>query len=201
MDNADLRRGKPSCHKAFTEAIAILAGDALQPLAFEIIASHPAKLTAEKRIAMIHILSEASGLNGMAAGQALDITGVNSLDTLTKMYQLKTGKLLTAAVRLGELASDHHTAPTLEKFAENIGFAFQLQDDLLDIESETHLLGKPQGIDAINHKKTYPAFIGIEKTREKIQEFFTGALAALEPLDEKADLLRELAHYLLQRKK
>src|SRR3990167_3566050 len=170
MDNADLRRGKPSCHKAFTEAIAILAGDALQPLAFEIIASHPAKLTAEKRIAMIHILSEASGLNGMAAGQALDITGVNSLDTLTKMYQLKTGKLLTAAVRLGELASDHHTAPTLEKFAENIGFAFQLQDDLLDIESETHLLGKPQGIDAINHKKTYPAFIGIEKTREKIQE-------------------------------
>jgi len=204
MDNADLRRGKPACHKAYNEAVAILAGDALQPLAFEIIASHPASLNNEQRLAMINQLCHASGLNGMAAGQALDITGVQSLQNLTQMYALKTGALLNTSVKLGMIAAnltETRTAHALEKFADTIGLAFQIQDDLLDIESDVDIMGKPKGIDLTNNKTTYPSLMGIDETRHTIQALFEGALEAIEPLGEKADLLRELAYFLLQRKK
>lgn len=201
MDNADLRRGKPACHKAFDEATAILAGDALQPLAFEIIATHPASLDAQQRIAMTQVLSQASGLHGMAGGQSLDILGVHSLQELIRMYQLKTGMLLAASVSLGILASsfvEETQQAYLKTFAELIGFAFQLQDDLLDFENET---GKPVGLDAQNQKKTYPALAGIEKTRETIQQLFNQAFTVIKPLDDKADFLRQLTSSLLQRKK
>jgi farnesyl diphosphate synthase len=203
MDNADLRRGKPACHKAYTEAIAILAGDALQPLAFEIIASHPAKLDSNQRIAMIKQLCHASGLNGMAAGQALDISGVQTTEKLIEMYTLKTGALLSTSVKLAIIASKLHDlkqVTALNQFADNIGLAFQIQDDLLDIEnSET--IGKPKGLDAINNKITYPYLIGIKEAKLKIKSLFETALQSIEILGEKANILRELAHFLLQRKK
>jgi farnesyl diphosphate synthase len=204
MDNADLRRGKPSSHKAFNEALAILAGDALQPLAFEIIASHPAPLDTKQRLSMINHLCQASGFNGMAAGQALDMSGIKTLEELTQMYALKTGALLTASIALGAIAGHLTHAKTLDKlqtFAKTVGLAFQIQDDLLDINASTETLGKPQGIDEINQKITYPSFIGIEKTHEKIQSLFTKALEITETLGEKANILRELVYFLLQRKK
>lgn len=204
MDNSDLRRGKPSCHKAYNEAAAILAGDALQPLAFEILAEHPSSLTEEERLKMIKVLSHASGVNGMATGQALDLAGVNSLETLDQMYQLKTGALLEASVQLGVIASkvrDAAIAEALKKHIHCIGLAFQIQDDLLDIQGDAKTTGKPQGIDASNQKITYPALLGIEQTKEKISILFERALSAIEFLGNNAEILRELAYYLLHRKK
>lgn len=200
MDNADLRRGKPSCHKAYNEALAILAGDALQPLAFEVIASHPAPLTTEQRLTMIKILSHAAGFKGMAAGQTLDIEGTTSLN---EMYNLKTGALLVASAQLGAIAANTQNPDilyALKKYAENVGLAFQVQDDLLDFESPENT-GKPQGLDATNKKNTYPTLIGIEETQKMVQTLFSNALSALNILGEKANILRELAHYLMQRKK
>lgn len=204
MDNADLRRGKPACHKAYNEAVAILAGDALQPLAFEIIASHPATLSAEQRIAMINHLCHASGLNGMAAGQALDISGVQTLESLTQMYALKTGALLSTSVKLGMIAAnlkDISIINALETFADTIGLAFQIQDDLLDIESHADIIGKPKGIDLANNKTTYPSLVGIKEARAKIESLFEAALQSIKPLGAPAEILRELANFLLQRKK
>ncbi|MHB1948977.1 MAG: polyprenyl synthetase family protein [Gammaproteobacteria bacterium] len=199
MDNSDLRRGIPSCHKAFNEALAILAGDALQPLAFEVLASHPAPLRAEQRVLMIQNLSHASGMQGMAAGQTLDIEGTRALE---EMYQLKTGALLTACVKLGAIAASLQNTTTLhalEKYARNIGLAFQIQDDLLDFEN-AEMTGKPQGLDVANQKMTYPAIHGIAHTRLKIEELFSEALSAVEVLGAKSEILREFAHYLMQRK-
>jgi farnesyl diphosphate synthase len=203
MDNADLRRGKPACHKAYNEAIAILAGDALQPLAFEIIASHPASLDRDQRIAMIKQLCDASGLNGMAAGQALDISGVQTVEKLIEMYTLKTGALLSASVKLATIASHSEDAEqliALYAFADNIGLAFQIQDDLLDMEG-TETTGKPKGLDEMNNKMTYPYLVGVEATRLKIESLFEIAIQSIEVLGEKANILRELAQFLLQRKK
>lgn len=204
MDNADLRRGKPSCHKKFDEATAILAGDALQPLAFSILANHPSDLTSKQRLEMINVLSDASGANGMAAGQSLDLAGVDSLDMLDKMYQLKTGALLTASIKLGLIANHNENtiiSNSLIKYIENIGLAFQIQDDLLDVINDSFITGKPQGLDALNNKITYPTLLGTENTSKKIEELFSIALQAIEALEEKAEILRELAYYLLQRRK
>ena len=200
MDNADLRRGKLACHKAFTEAIAILAGDALQPLAYDIIANHPSPLTTKQRLAMISMLSHASGLDGMAAGQALDIVGVNSLSALEQMYALKTGALFATSIKLGMLAANIHY-PDLEKFAGYIGLAFQIQDDLLDFTSDPTLIGKPVGLDVANKKITYPSLLGAEQAQEKVQELLTMAVEELQIFDHKADLLRQLVYCILQRKK
>jgi farnesyl diphosphate synthase len=203
MDNSELRRGKPTCHKAYNEATAILAGDALQSLAFEILATHPSTLSAQQRVEMTHILSKASGIKGMAAGQELDLTGTDSIETLNTMYSLKTGALLKASVQLGIIAShiqDSKTITALEQYIEDIGLAFQIQDDLLDITGDTNTIGKPQGLDNINQKITYPSLLGIEKTREAIQNLFFGALNKIEFLGNNAEILRQLAYYLLQRK-
>jgi farnesyl diphosphate synthase len=203
MDNSDLRRGKPTCHKTFGEATAILAGDALQPLAFDILVTHPSGLTAQQRLSMVHILSKASGIAGMAAGQALDLAGIDSIETLEKMYELKTGALLVASVQLG-IASSHETNSTLNTalldYIQKIGLAFQIQDDLLDILASSETTGKPQGLDQTNKKITYPAIFGIPKTQEKIQQLFSSALEAIEFIGNNAEILRELAYYLLQRK-
>jgi farnesyl diphosphate synthase len=205
MDNADLRRGKPACHRAFDEAMAILAGDALQAFVFQILASHPANLAAQQRLAMITTLSEASGPFGMAAGQALDMTIMDknmTLEKLMHLYQLKTGALLSASVKLGMLAAEPQIAAiqiALEKYAAYLGCAFQIQDDLLDQEGDMVLTGKPRGLDELNNKMTYPVLVGVEKTREKIQELFDLAVKTLKPLGTKSGLLEELADYLLRR--
>ena len=204
MDNSDLRRGKPTCHKVFGDALAILAGDALQTLAFEIIATHPAELNANQRLKMVHILSQTSGIHGMAAGQTLDLLGVKTLDSLTKMYQLKTGALLNASVKLGIISANiesEQVFASLHRFTECIGLAFQIQDDLLDIEGSKETIGKPQGIDHANAKITYPSLIGIEQSRQKVQELFASALAALDFLGQDGQLLQDLTKHLQKRNK
>jgi farnesyl diphosphate synthase len=204
MDNSDLRRGKPTCHKIYGDAIAILAGDTLQSLAFEILATHSTTLNPKQRLNMIQKLSLASGIHGMAAGQALDLSGMTTLESLTQMYQLKTGALLTASVLLGAIAANNENPQlltALETFAKNIGLAFQIQDDLLDIEGTVQLTGKPQGIDLVNEKITYPSLIGIDKSRQAIQTLFKEALGAIECLGPKGQLLHDFANYLLQRQK
>lgn len=199
MDNADLRRGKPSCHKAFDEATAILAGDALQPLAFEILTTYPCQLTVEQRLQMVTVLSQACGLNGIAAGQMLDLMGVNSVDALTSLYSLKTAALFKAAIQLGMIAANQHT-PILEHFAEYTGLAFQIQDDLLDVHGHPSTTGKPQGLDKHLNKCTYPHFIGTQKTQDKINELFNQAHHLLASFNHK-HILMDLLNYLLQRQK
>ncbi len=204
MDNSDLRRGKPSCHKAYNESLAILAGDALQPLAFEILASHPSALTDLQRLNMIKVLSEACGMHGMVAGQVLDMETMQSYEALETMYSLKTGNLIYASVKLGLLASPKQDADTdslLTSFAKNIGLAFQIQDDLLDIESNTVTLGKPQGIDQTNKKITFPSLIGIEKAHEKVEMLFNQVELQLKSLGIASNILNELTKYIIQRKK
>lgn len=208
MDNADLRRGKPSCHKAFDEATAILVGDALQPLAFEVLATHPNTLSDSQRLAMINILSQASGFNGMVAGQMMDLEGILQLEEynfkenrLESMYQLKTGALLSASAQSGAIAAGI-THPdvlnALNIFAQSIGLAFQIQDDLLDLE-HAELTGKPQGIDDANHKITYPKLVGIEKTKQKIKELFASARDSINMLGTQGELLQELTSTLIKR--
>jgi farnesyl diphosphate synthase len=179
MDNADLRRGKPSCHKVYGEGVAVLTGDALHTLAMQMLANHPAPLQAEKRIQMMAVLSKACGPYGMAAGQALDITVMDSnamsIQLLTDIYRLKTGALFTACIELGRLASsddDEINQKALKEFGDCIGLAFQIQDDILDVEVETTLLGKRQGIDMVNNKITYPKLAGIDKAKDKVQTLY-----------------------------
>ncbi|HEY5717665.1 MAG TPA: farnesyl diphosphate synthase, partial [Motiliproteus sp.] len=167
MDDDDLRRGKPTCHIAFDEATAILAGDALQALAFEILASDR-NLSADHRIEMLRLLAQASGSQGMVGGQTLDMEGEDqqlSLEQLQEMHSLKTGALIRASVLLGGIASgraDEDALEALQQYADAIGLAFQIQDDILDIESSTEQLGKTQGADLARHKSTYPALLGLE---------------------------------------
>lgn len=206
MDNADWRRGKPSCFKAFGEPLAILAGDALQALAFEVIAVHPAPLRPAKRLAMIQILSRASGPSGMVSGQVLDILNANgqkiSEKKLIQLYQLKTGALLEASIHLGLCASSIRKTSdrkALESYAQNISLGFQIQDDLLDLEGEPEKMGKSTGQDAQLQKATYPLLMGREAAREKVEGLFHEAVRALEPLGARADFLRELTEYLKKR--
>ena len=203
MDNADLRRGKPSCHKVYGEATAILAGDALQALAFEVIAAHPAQLTAAQRVRLLTVLAQAVGWHGMAGGQALDMQNKTlSLPALLELYRLKTGALLLASVKMGlacATESDPHTQEKLENYAACIGLGFQLRDDLLDIETSTAVSGKPQNLDAANQKCTYPLLVGKQKTREKIVELHEEALRNIAFLADAGAGLRAISHYLLAR--
>ena len=200
MDNADLRRGKPSCHKVYGEAIAVLAGDALQTLAFRIIIAHSARILPHSRLKMAAILSEASGINGMAGGQALDVAMKNpGLNDVLEMYSRKTGALLLACVQMGMAIADVQDATVLaglENYARCLGLGFQLRDDLLDLES-SHLSGKPQGLDVANEKATYAMMAGVEGTRKKIFELYEDALGAIEGLGVKGDLLKEIGKHLL----
>lgn len=206
MDDDDLRRGRPTCHKAFDEATAILAGDALQALAYEILAKDDHKeLTPEHRIEMLSILTEASGAHGMAGGQAVDLASVGkplTLGQLEHMHRLKTGALIRASILLGGMCKQDITQDEtniLGNYAQCIGLSFQIQDDILDVISDTETLGKPQGSDEEQEKPTFPAILGLETSKELALEQHEKALKILQPLDEKADSLRLLSAYIVER--
>jgi len=206
MDDDDLRRGKPTCHIAFDEATAILAGDALQTLAFEILsrdAQNP--LSTNQRLKMIQQLSQASGASGMCGGQSIDLEAVGhqvDLAYLENMHNHKTGALIYAAVIMGALCNPEVTETQLTQlaqYAKAIGLAFQVQDDILDVISDTETLGKAQGADAALNKPTYVSLLGLEGARAKAQELHEEALAAIEPFGEKAQWLRAVSDYIVQR--
>jgi farnesyl diphosphate synthase len=204
MDDDDLRRGKPTCHKAFDEATAILVGDALQSLAFELLAKTDDRIPAETRLQMIHVLANTSGSRGMAGGQAMDIDGIGqdmSLPELEIMHIHKTGALIHASVQLGALSTGASPEQTtrLEHYANAIGLAFQVQDDILDITADTHTLGKTQGKDAAADKPTYPALLGLDGARQKAAELLEEALDALSSFGNSARHLRQLASYVVDR--
>jgi farnesyl diphosphate synthase len=206
MDDDDLRRGRPTCHVAFGEAMAILAGDALQALAFEVLANDPAlAVDADVHLAMLRSLAVACGSHGMAGGQAFDLAAVGkalSASELERMHVYKTGALIRASVRLGALAAgcrDERTLAALETYGHSIGLAFQIRDDLLDIEADTSQLGKTAGKDVAANKPTYPAILGMEASRAELSRLVAGALGAIEPLGANGAALRELARFVAER--
>ncbi len=202
MDDDDLRRGKPTCHKMFDEATAILAGDALQCLAFEIISKGPH--SDRQKIRMIETLAKASGGDGMVGGQALDLASQNkelTLDELEKLHSLKTGALFRAAIRLGALAADcdDNILEVLDQFAAKIGLAFQVQDDILDIEGNSEKLGKMTGADVKLAKATYPALVGLLCAKQKVLELQSESMALLKSLPGDTSDLQNLSMKLTQR--
>lgn len=205
MDDDELRRGRPTCHIMYGEAQAILAGDALQTLAFGLIANHPFKVTPAQQIKMLAELAKASGLEGMVGGQALDIAATNKAITvaeLERIHQLKTGALLNCAITLGALCANNvteHTFKQLAIFGKTIGLAFQVQDDILDIEGDTHVLGKPQGSDIEANKATYPALLGLEGAKQKARSLLDDAITALNEIEADTKELEQLAYYIVER--
>ena len=208
MDDDDLRRGKPTCHRAFDEATAILAGDALQTQAFYILAhdSELSEVDPSLRLKMIEMLALASGSRGMAGGQAIDLAAVGQeidIVQLEDMHIHKTGALIRASVMLGaycctDIGDD--VLKRLDHYAKAIGLSFQIQDDILDIEGTTEELGKPQGSDESQNKPTYPALLGLDGAKARAKELHQEALDSLEILDKKADVLRWLSSYIVDRK-
>jgi len=206
MDDDDLRRGRPTCHKEYDEATAILAGDALQAFAFEILAADTALQTSpSNRIEMIKLLAKASGSVGMAGGQAIDLGAVGKslkLEELENMHLLKTGALIRASVLLGAMCSPNLQASKLEAldtYAHCVGLAFQIHDDVLDVTADTETLGKPQGSDEEQNKPTYPSLLGLEGAQQRALELHNRAIQALEVFDESADILRKLSAYIIER--
>ena len=207
MDNDDLRRGRPTCHRAFGEATAILAGDALQALAFHVLAADgKIGVSPEQRLRMIEILAAASGSLGMAGGQAIDLAAVGkslNLEQLETMHRHKTGALIRASVELGALCCDGVDPAAfarVSQFAQCIGLAFQIHDDVLDIESDTATLGKPQGSDLAQNKPTYPQLLGLAGARDAARRLHDEAISALLPLDRRADALRSVANFIIGRR-
>ena len=208
MDNDDLRRGRPTCHKAYDEATAILAGDALQALAFHVLANDPdIRVGAEQRLRMIDTIATASGSRGMAGGQALDLAAVGktlNIAELENMHIHKTGALIRASVRLGALSQanvDPEILERLDRYGKCVGLAFQIQDDILDVEGQTEVIGKPQGSDMARNKPTYPNLLGLDGARRAASELFNEALAAISSLGSAAKLLQRLAGYIVEREK
>ncbi|GAB2541898.1 polyprenyl synthetase family protein [Rhodanobacter koreensis] len=205
MDDDALRRGRPTCHIVYGEAMAILAGDALQALAFEILAGDMAKrVDAATVVAMQRTLGRACGAEGMAGGQALDLAAVGrklSLAELEHMHACKTGALIRASVQLGALlaGADVDTLAALDRYAHAVGLAFQVRDDILDVEGESAVIGKTAGKDAAADKPTFPSIIGLAASRARLAELIEIALTAIAPLGERASLLAELAHYSAHR--
>ena len=205
MDDDDLRRGKASVHKAFDEAVAILAGDALQSLAFAVLAETSHSHAAATQLRHIQVLAAAVGANGMVGGQCLDCRAAgseSSLEALEALHRLKTGALIRASVLLGahsaEGAIDQQLAD-LQLYADCIGLAFQIQDDILDVTADTASLGKPQGSDQHNDKTTYVSLLGLEQAQSKASEMTGQAISALARFGSEADLLRELATFITSR--
>ena len=202
MDDDALRRGKPTLHVAFDEATAILAGDALQTQAFSLLAEAP--VSAELRVAWLRSLASASGVSGMCGGQALDVdaTGqLQSLAQLERMHALKTGALIRASVRMGALAGtvDEGTLQVLDGFAQALGLAFQVRDDILDVESSSEALGKTAGKDAAQAKSTYPALLGMEGAKAKLKELDGVMQDALSPFGQRATALWALGKLAIHR--
>ncbi len=204
MDDDDLRRGKPTVHKQFDEATAILAADALQPLAFSVLANME-NVPAGTRAGLVQLVAGACGSTGMTGGQSIDLAaeGVSlTADELEHMYSLKTGALIYAAITSACLLAEDLPATdsdALEKFSRTIGVAFQIKDDILDVEGETEVIGKPAGSDESLQKATYPALFGIDASRQRCDELLDGALAHLEPFADRAASLRWLARYIVER--
>ncbi len=206
MDDDALRRGKPTCHVAFDEATAILAGDALQALAFEVLANDASiAVKPENRLKMLTMLTKASGSQGMVGGQAIDLQAVGTnltLPELENMHIHKTGALIRASVVMATLAQpdlDPAIATRLDNYAKCIGLSFQVKDDILDEESDTATLGKTQGKDKDHNKPTYPALLGLAGAKQKAQELHGMALSNLDIFGAEADLLRALSLYIIQR--
>jgi len=204
MDDDDLRRGQPTCHKVYSEASAILAGDALQTLAFECI-TRAINISAPTRLTLLEQLIEASGHRGMVMGQSIDLASVGQqvdLDHLQKMHRFKTGALIKAAVLMGAQATEQATAEqltSLSRYADAIGLAFQVQDDILDVIADTQTLGKTQGADQARGKPTYVSLLGLQSAQAKAQALHHEALEALEAFDARADALRQLSAYIIGR--
>ncbi len=203
MDDDDLRRGKPTLHKAFDEATAILVGDGLQARAFELITDAP-ELSAEQKVRMIKVLAEAAGFDGMVGGQYVDIQSTGKalgLDELKAMHAMKTGALIRASVALGGIAAGATEAQlaALDTFADHIGLAFQVVDDILDVEGTTQSLGKTGGKDAEADKATYVKLLGLDGARAEAERLLDAALVALDGFGGSADMLRELARYIVSR--
>jgi geranylgeranyl diphosphate synthase type II len=203
MDDDDLRRGKPTNHVVFGEAGAILAGDSLLTYAFDLLSRNvTAAINAKDRLTIISLISKAAGPEGMVGGQFLDLDNEGKkvhYDILRSIHSRKTGALITASVQTGSSTPDQFQA--LTRYGIQIGLAFQIIDDLLNVEGTAEQLGKAAGSDAARNKATYPALFGVEKTREKAEEAVQEALAALDDFDERADLLRDLAQYIIARKR
>lgn len=210
MDNDDLRRGKPTCHIAFNEATAILAGDALLTLAFEILSSidlnHIKVNNAVKWLRVINIIAKAAGYKGMIEGQIKDIAAEGNrigLKDLEKMHALKTGALIEASISTGAILGNGSVEQIqqLNIYAKNIGLAFQVIDDILNVEGDPAVMGKDVGSDQVREKSTYPSILGIEKSKEFAKKLVNNALQALVYFDNKSDPLRAIAHYIIDRKK
>jgi len=203
MDDDDLRRGRPTCHKAFDDATALLVGDALQTMAFEMLTENT--LTPSQQINMVKSLAKASGVYGMAGGQAIDLESVGKaigLTDLQTMHELKTGALIRASVALGALAAENITETDLAKldlYAHSIGLAFQVQDDVLDVIADTETLGKPQGADIALNKPTYPALMGLEQAQQKAHDLIDLAHQQLEYFEQDTTVLAKLADFVIQR--
>jgi geranylgeranyl diphosphate synthase type II len=205
MDDDDLRRGKPTNHKVFGEAIAILAGDGLLTEAFVLLSDYHSLLP-ERAVQVIGVVAEAASYRGMVGGQVVDMLSQNKpadLETVQQMHSRKTAALIAAAAESGALAGKGSEAQVaaLARYGRAIGLAFQIADDILDIEGDTELLGKTTGADEARGKVTYPAAVGLERSRQAANDMINDALAALEGFDYKANPLRSLAHYIITRKK
>jgi len=204
MDDDNLRRGVPTCHIQFDEATAILAGDGLHSLAFKQL-TELVDIPASINLELIAILSDLAGCNGMVTGQAVDLDSTGkqlSADELDYMHNHKTGALIKASVIMGALATNSATETQIEalkQFARSIGLAFQIQDDILDVESSTEQLGKSQGSDSANHKATYTSILGIEKARSEADRLYQSSIDALDIFADSADSLRALAKFIVHR--
>lgn len=205
MDDDDLRRGKPTCHKAFDEATATLAGDALQTLAFEVLASSHHELPAPVCLQLIRELARASGHGGMCGGQSMDLNSVGSplnQEQLQLMHSHKTGALIRASVVMGALSSGKVETEQLNqliRYADAIGLAFQVQDDILDVTADTEVLGKQQGADLALDKPTYVSLMGLQGARELASSLCQQAICSLESFGDQAIILRQMAKYVIQR--
>jgi farnesyl diphosphate synthase len=207
MDDDDLRRGRPTTHRAFDEATAILAGDALQVLAFSLLSrDRTPGIDSEARLKMVQILADASGTAGMAGGQAMDLAAVGrvlKLDELESMHRLKTGALIRASVLMAAACAPHLSAAewhALDGYAQDIGLAFQIQDDILDVEGSTEEIGKTAGADAARDKPTYPSLLGLDAAKARARDLMQRACGRLALLGEDAQILAGLAAYVIERR-
>lgn len=205
MDNDKLRRGKPTNHIAFDDATAILAGDALLTLAFEMLCSPSADLSAEQSRALVLLLARAAGRNGMVGGQMLDITATGQKlqrADLEAMHRAKTGALIKASVLAGATCSDYidqKKLTALAEYADNLGLAFQVVDDILDVEASTQQLGKQSGADAALGKSTYPALLGLAESKSLAEKLYRQAVVSLAPIGDNTVFLREMAELVIKR--
>ena len=205
MDDDDLRRGKPSCHKQYDDATALLVGDALQTLAFQLLSAPGLHPNPDRQLEMLQLLAVASGSRGMAGGQAIDLASVGKNLTQTELEYMhihKTGALIRAAALLGAYGSENpqtNRIQAVDTFAQSIGLAFQVVDDILDAEADTETLGKTAGKDADANKPTYVTILGLKRAKDLAAELHANALNALEAYGQEAERLTQLAHYITQR--